>query len=124
VTLKDLPKLEKIAREAAMLGYDKKNIHIVWVVNDIEVAQQQNKARARTVPSEILVNTHRGAANTMGDIITCEIWQRWILCQGCKLLLREETGQSTYFCRSTRQRYQTKDCLLRTQKRRLDLTVN
>jgi len=69
VTLKDLPKLEKIAREAAMLGYDKKNIHIVWVVNDIEVAQQQNKARARTVPSEILVNTHRGAANTMGDII-------------------------------------------------------
>jgi len=69
VTLKDLPKLEKIAREAAMLGYDKKNIHIVWVVNDIEIAQQQNKARARTVPSEILVNTHRGAANTMGDII-------------------------------------------------------
>jgi hypothetical protein len=69
VTLKDLPKLEKIAREASMLGYDKKNIHIVWVVNDIEVAQQQNKARSRTVPSEILVNTHRGAANTMGDII-------------------------------------------------------
>ena len=69
VTLKDLRKLEKIAREANMLGYDKKNIHIVWVVNDIEVAQQQNKARARTVPSEILINTHRGAANTMGDII-------------------------------------------------------
>lgn len=69
VTLKDLRKLEKITRDASMLGYDKKNIHIVWVVNDIEVAQQQNKARARTVPSEILVNTHRGAANTMGDII-------------------------------------------------------
>lgn len=69
MTLKSLDKLDKIARDAAMLGYDKKNIHIVWVVNDIEVAQQQNKARARTVPSEILVNTHRGAANTMGDII-------------------------------------------------------
>lgn len=69
MTLKSLDKLEKIARDAAMLGYEKKNIHIVWVVNDIEVAQQQNKARARTVPSEILVNTHRGAANTMGDII-------------------------------------------------------
>ena len=52
-----------------MLGYDKKNVHIVWVVNDIEVAKQQNQKRARTVPSEILVNTHRGAANTMGDII-------------------------------------------------------
>ena len=69
MTLKSLDKLEKVARDASMLGYDKKNVHIVWVVNDIEVAKQQNQKRARTVPSEILVNTHRGAANTMGDII-------------------------------------------------------
>jgi hypothetical protein len=69
MTLKSLDKLEKIAKDASKLGYDKKNIHIVWVVNDIEVAQAQNAKRARTVPSEILINTHRGAANTMGDII-------------------------------------------------------
>ena len=69
VTLKDLQKLEKITRDASNLGYDKKNIHIVWVINDIEVAKAQNLRRSRTVPSEILVNTHRGAANTMGDII-------------------------------------------------------
>lgn len=69
MTFKELSKLEKIARDASKLGYDKENIHIVWVVNDIEVAQQQNAARARVVPSEILINTHRGAANTMGDII-------------------------------------------------------
>lgn len=69
MTLKSLDKLDKIAKDASMLGYDKKNIHIVWVVNDIEVAQKQNAARSRTVPSEILINTHRGAANTMGDII-------------------------------------------------------
>ena len=69
MTLKSLDKLEKIARDAEKLGYDKKNVHIVWVVNDIEVAKAQNLKRARTVPSEILVNTHRGAANTMGDII-------------------------------------------------------
>ena len=69
MTLKSLDKLEKIAKDAAKLGYDKKNIHIVWVVNDIEVAQAQNLKRSRTVPSEILINTHRGAANTMGDII-------------------------------------------------------
>lgn len=69
MTLKSLDKLDKIAKDAAMLGYDKKNVHIVWVVNDIEVAKQQNAKRARTVPSEILINTHRGAANTMGDII-------------------------------------------------------
>ena len=69
MTFKELSKLEKVARDASKLGYDKKNIHIVWVVNDIEVAKQQNAKRARVVPSEILINTHRGAANTMGDII-------------------------------------------------------
>lgn len=69
MTLKSLDKLDKVAKDAAKLGYDKKNIHIVWVVNDIEVAKQQNQKRARTVPSEILINTHRGATNTMGDII-------------------------------------------------------
>jgi hypothetical protein len=69
VTLKDLRKLQNITRQVGNLGYDNKNIHIVWVINDIEIAQQQNKARARVVPSEILVNTHRGASQTMGDII-------------------------------------------------------
>ena len=69
VTLKDLQKLQKITRQVSEIGYDKSNIHIVWVVNDIEVAKQQNLRRDRTVGTEILVNTHRGAANTMGDII-------------------------------------------------------
>jgi hypothetical protein len=69
VTLKELSKLEGIARQVSELGYAKENIHIVWVVNDIEVAKAQNLKRSRTVPPEILVNTHRGAANTMGDII-------------------------------------------------------
>jgi hypothetical protein len=38
-------------------------------VNDIEVAKVQNAERDRTVPVEILVNTHRGASQTMLDII-------------------------------------------------------
>lgn len=69
VTLKDLRKLERLTRQVAAIGYDKKNIHIVWVVNDIEVAIDQNAKRDRTVPVEILVNTHRGASQTMLDII-------------------------------------------------------
>lgn len=69
VTLKDLQKLEKITRQVKGLGYDPKLVHIVWIVNDIEVAQKQNAARARVVPAEILVNTHRGAAQTMLDIV-------------------------------------------------------
>jgi hypothetical protein len=69
VTLKDLRKLQKVSQQVSQLGYDKSNIHIVWVINDIEVAKQQNLARSRTVPTEILINTHRGAQQTMADIV-------------------------------------------------------
>ena len=69
VTLKDMRKLQKITNQVSTIGYDKKNIHIVWVVNDIEVAKRQNLSRSRTVPVEILVNTHRGVSMTMHDIL-------------------------------------------------------
>ena len=69
VTLKDLRKLEKLTRQVKQLGYTSDNINLVWVVNDIEVAKAQNAKRDRTVPVEILVNTHRGASQTMLDII-------------------------------------------------------
>lgn len=69
VTLKDLRKLEKITKSVQEIGYAKENIHIVWVVNDIEVAKAQNAKRDRTVPTEILVGTHRGASQTMADIV-------------------------------------------------------
>ena len=69
VTLKDLRKLDNITRLVQATGYEKKNIHIVWVVNDIEVAKKQNLERPRQVPVEILINTHRGASQTMLDIL-------------------------------------------------------
>jgi len=68
-TLKDLQKLGNLSRMLTNVGYEKRNIHIVWVVNDIEVAKTQNLTRSRTVPAEILVNTHRGASQTMADIV-------------------------------------------------------
>ena len=71
VTLKDLRKLDNVTRLVQGAFYDKKNIHIVWVVNDVEVAKTQNTdpTRGRVVPVEILVNTHRGASQTMLDIV-------------------------------------------------------
>jgi predicted kinase len=69
VTLKDLQKLEKITRQVKNLGYQADKIHVVWVINDIEVAKKQNVERPRQVPVEILVNTHRGASMTMNDIV-------------------------------------------------------
>ncbi len=69
VTLKDLRKLQNITRQVKTLGYDNEKIHIVWIINDIEIAKKQNAERERQVPVEILVNTHRGASHTMHDIV-------------------------------------------------------
>lgn len=69
VTLKDLRKLQNVTKQVRDLNYPAENIHIVWVVNDIEVAKKQNQERDRVVPVEILVNTHRGASMTMKDVV-------------------------------------------------------
>lgn len=70
VTMKSLTQLQKYTMPLQKLGYKKENIHIVWVVNDIEIAKAQNMKRDRTVPVEILVGTHKGASQTMGEIVT------------------------------------------------------
>lgn len=69
VTLKDLRKLEKISDQVSSLGYEKENIHIVWVVNDLQVALKQNAERDRVVDADILIGTHKGASMTMQQIV-------------------------------------------------------
>lgn len=69
ITMKSMDHLRHFTIPIQGLGYNPKNIHIVWVVNDIQVAMEQNKARDRTVPVEILVHTHEGASQTMHQII-------------------------------------------------------
>jgi hypothetical protein len=69
VTLKDMSKLESITRNARNLGYETENIHLVWVLNDIEMARAQNLERERVVPDEILLATHEGASITMARIM-------------------------------------------------------
>ncbi|WWQ13061.1 Zeta toxin domain-containing protein [Morganella phage vB_Mm5] len=70
VTLKSMAKLASIARDAEGLGYKKENIHIVWVMNDVNIAIEQNQKRDRIVPKEILLDTHEGAALTMAKVVT------------------------------------------------------
>lgn len=69
VTLKDLAKLEKISRNVQELGYDKRNIHIVWVLDSFKAASKKNQERDRVVPEEILMATHEGVALTMKKIL-------------------------------------------------------
>jgi len=69
VTLKSMSKLHNLSKSVMDLGYEKKNIHIVWVINDYKVAMKQNLARSRTVPEDILIDTHKGASQTMFEIM-------------------------------------------------------
>ena len=68
-TLKDIGKLKTITDSVKELGYDPKNIHLVWVMNKFEVAVQQNAKRDRVVPQEIMFATAEGSALTMRKIV-------------------------------------------------------
>ena len=69
VTMKDLKKFKKCCKTALDAGYDKKNIHLVWVVNSFAQAIANNASRDRSVSQNILFDTHTGVAMTMNDII-------------------------------------------------------
>lgn len=69
VTLKDMGKLQKIVADVTEMGYTKDNVHIVWVINDIEVALKQNAERDRVVPEKILLQTHEGASLTLQKLL-------------------------------------------------------
>lgn len=70
VTLKDEKKMFDLCVKLQHYGWDKKDIHLVWILNDFEVASIQNQSRARKVPEKIFAQTHVGASNTMKEIVT------------------------------------------------------
>ena len=89
VTLKERDKITEIATLASMAGYDKNKIHIVWVLNDFDVAKSQNSLRSRKIPEDVLAKTHTGVAktfkyvldatngvtdNTDGSIVNGDVW--------------------------------------------------
>lgn len=70
VTMKETSKFASICDQVQALGYEKQNIHLVWVINELETAMAQNKTRDRVVPEAILKSTHVGAASSMYDLIS------------------------------------------------------
>jgi len=69
MTAKDRKSIEKTVQTMLDIGYESANIHLVWVLTDYQIAIQQNAQRKRVVPADILLQTHKGAANTMVDLI-------------------------------------------------------
>ena len=68
-TLSNTSKIKDICESVIDVGYEKKNIHVVWVLNDINMAISQNATRSRVVPSDILMATHVGANSTFSQLI-------------------------------------------------------
>jgi hypothetical protein len=68
VTLSDFDRFETIAKTVSQLGYKKENVHIVWVINNFEIAKKQNEERSRKVSYSVLLRTHAGAFSTLKEI--------------------------------------------------------
>lgn len=69
ITLKELDDIDEVMPKLQEVGYDPRNVHIVWVLTNYRVAVTNNAGRDRVVPEDILLKTHEGAAKTMYDII-------------------------------------------------------
>lgn len=69
VTLKDLQKMANISYYVQELGYEKKNIHIVWILQKFKVAQELNADRPRKVRADILLDTHRLVSYEMSLVL-------------------------------------------------------
>lgn len=69
ITGKSRKSIEEIVEKAIEVGYHSRNINIVYVLNDLEVQQKNNKLRDRTVPYKIVLNTTTNSAKTFLGII-------------------------------------------------------
>ena len=63
--------IAKFMPKLLMSGYNPANIHIVWILTNYKIALSNNldPSRGRIVPEDIMLFTHKGAAQTMYDYI-------------------------------------------------------
>ena len=69
ITLKETEDITEVIPKLTGVGYEARNIHLVWVLANYHVAVKANAERERVVPDDILLQTHEGAANTMYGLI-------------------------------------------------------
>lgn len=69
ITAKNVKSIEKLLPTLYDLGYEKRGIHLIWVLANFDVAVEANAARSRVVATDILLDTHIGAAKTMYELL-------------------------------------------------------
>lgn len=72
ITFKDLDEFNRVIPDLIRVGYEPRNIHLTWVLTDYKLAIQNNRNRPRTVPEDILLSTHQGAAQTVFKLVKDE----------------------------------------------------
>jgi hypothetical protein len=63
--------ISKFMPQLLLSGYNPANIHIVWILTNYEIALSNNldPSRGRIVPEDIMLSTHKGAAQSMFEYI-------------------------------------------------------
>ena len=69
ITFKDLKDITEVTPKLVDVGYERRNIHVVWVLANYHMAVARNETRSRVVPDDILLATHEGAFNSMYDVM-------------------------------------------------------
>jgi len=69
-TFKEVEDMTNVLPKLFKAGYESKNIHVSWVLTNYQIAIKNNKSRARVVPEDILLATHKGAAETVYNLVT------------------------------------------------------
>lgn len=70
VTLKDMGDIRDVLPDLIGAGYQPKDINLTWVLTNYHLAVQRNQSRERVVPDDIMLKTHKGAAQTMHGILS------------------------------------------------------
>ncbi len=68
-TFADLQDINTYVPKLIEAGYSDKDIHVTWVLTNYEIAIKNNKSRSRVVPEDILLKTHKGAAQTILGLV-------------------------------------------------------
>lgn len=68
-TFADMDDMETYIPMLTKIGYKTSDIHVTWILTNYEIAIQNNASRARVVPQDILLKTHKGAAKTIVTLV-------------------------------------------------------
>jgi len=71
ITFKEKSDIHALLPALMDVGYDPKNLHVIWVLTNYGIAVKQNRdpKRGRIVSDDIMLDTHAGASNNMHNII-------------------------------------------------------